>query len=492
MSMTLASLLPDQSLPAHLAALQVTGLALDSREVAPGNLFFALPGPRTDGRRFIDAAIDAGAGLVIEDGPQPEFREQQSTPVLTVPDLVRHLGVIAARYHGDPAAHMNMVGITGTNGKSSVAWFLHDAFNALGQSCALIGTLGARMKDWSVPGTHTTPDAIRLQALLENIHARGADTVVMEVSSHALVQQRLNGVPFSSAVFTNLSRDHLDYHGDMDSYFDAKARLFDWPGLAIAVINTGDHWGQRLVRRLPSSCRCVTYGSDDSDVRCLDSRFRPEGMELQLDVGGHELALVLPLFGAFNRDNVMAVAGLLHAQGISGANLASALSAITAVPGRMQPLSVRGAPTVVVDYAHTPDALEKALRACRQHFSGRLWCVVGCGGDRDPGKRPQMAAAACELADEVIFTSDNPRSESPQDIIDQMLAGVPAGVDVQCLVDRAEAIALAVASAAPDDLLLVAGKGHEDYQEIAGQRLPFDDASVAHAALQQRQLGGGQ
>ena len=491
MSIKLAALLPDQTLPAQLSAVQITGLALDSRKVAPGNLFFALPGQQTDGRRFISAAIDAGAGLVIEEGDQVALREQQATPILTLPRLAERVGVIAARFHGQPAAHMTMVGVTGTNGKSSVAWFLHDAFNALGQPCALIGTLGARMQDWQQSGTHTTPDPVQLQSLLADCRQRGADTVVMEVSSHALVQHRLNGIAFNSAVFTNLSRDHLDYHGDMDSYFDAKARLFEWQGLSLAVINVGDQWGRRLQQRVEDRCRCISFGSDEADVRCLGSRFTASGFELELDVVGESLSLSLPLFGAFNRDNVMAVAALLRGHGISGERLKMALQAITAVPGRMQPVRATRGPAVVVDYAHTPDALDKALRACRQHFSGRLWCVIGCGGDRDTGKRPLMAAAACELADEVVLTSDNPRSESPRAIIDQMLAGVPEDALVHTELDRGKAIGFAVARANQGDLVLVAGKGHENYQEVAGQRLPFDDVQVASSALSQWQRGGG-
>lgn len=483
MTMMLASLLPDQRLPETLAGTQITSLAVDSRQVQAGGLFFAMPGVNVDGRRFIDDAIDAGAAIVLEEGEQEGLRSLKDIPVMTMPDLHRHLGFIAARFFGEPAANMNMIGVTGTNGKSSVAWFAQDALNAIGQACALIGTLGIQFGDWQQAATHTTPDPISLQGVLGECHDRGAQAVVMEVSSHALVQQRANGVPFSSAIFTNLSRDHLDYHGDMESYFAAKMKLFEWPGLALAVVNVGDHWGQRVLDGLPAGCRAVTYGGDDAMVRCLSSVFSRDGMELELDVAGERLALSLPLFGAFNRDNVLAVAALLHGSDVTGEQLRTGLSHITAVPGRMQPVDSAFGPKVIVDYAHTPDALEKALRACRQHFSGKLYCVVGCGGNRDQGKRPMMAAAAAELADAVVLTSDNPRDEVPSIILEQMQAGVPVGTDVDVIEDRAQAITHAVAHAGEHDLVLIAGKGHENYQEIAGQRTPFDDVQVARSAL---------
>lgn len=487
MSMTLGRLLPEVGLPLDMAGLTVSGMALDSRQVAGGKLFFAVPGARMDGRQFIDAAVAGGAAAVLREGEEQGYSLMGSVPVVTLPGLRQQLGHIAARYYGRPADFMNMIGITGTNGKSSAAWFARDALNALGKRCALIGTLGIHFDDWSQPASHTTPDPLTLQAGLAACRQRGADTVVMEVSSHALVQHRLNGVPFSSAVFTNLSRDHLDYHGDMDSYFAAKAQLFHWPGLQLAVVNSADQWGRKLVADLAPGCRRVTYAGEDADVRALQVTYGSRGLQAKLSVAGAEVSVEAPLFGPFNLENLMAVAALLHGQGVSPVEIAAALNQVTPVPGRMEPVAAKeSGPTVLVDYAHTPDGLEKALQACRAHFSGRLWCVVGCGGDRDQGKRPQMAAAAEAGSDQLVLTSDNPRSEAPGAIIQQMVEGLAGADQVQVIEDRAAAISHAIQAASQDDVVLLAGKGHEDYQDVGGQRLPFSDRLQALAALEAR------
>lgn len=487
---TVAQLLPTTELPPAVAAMAISGLSLDSRKVAHGDAFFALSGAQQDGRDFIPAAVSAGAALVFADGQVEAVDDTRAVPVITLPALRARVGDIAARFHGGRIGRLAVAGVTGTNGKSSTAWYLRDALAALGHRCALVGTLGMDFEGQHIDSGHTTPDVLTLHAGLADFADAGADSVVMEVSSHALVQQRLSGVPMQCAIFTNLSRDHLDYHGSMDAYFDAKAALFDWPGLALAVINTADEWGQRLWSRLDrADCKKVSFAGADADVRLSDARLHDAGVDVALSIAGESVQVNAALYGQFNIDNLMAVAATLHGQGMCAADIERALAAVTPVPGRMAPVPAAGGPRVLVDYAHTPDGLEKALQACRAHFSGRLWCLIGCGGDRDTGKRPMMASVAQRLADQCVFTSDNPRSEAPEDILADMLAGVSGADNVISIVDRAEAIAHVIAEAADDDLVLLAGKGHECWQEIGGTKLPFDDRDIAASALQQRLAG---
>ena len=480
----LRHLLPDQPLPERLRDLTINALRLDSRAVTPGDLFLAVPGHNMDGRRFIDAAIRAGATVVVEEGDTFAVHPHAGAARITVPELRRQVGVLAARYFGEPGRRLKVIGVTGTNGKTSITWFLRDALNALGHACGLIGTLGVGLKGHEDSTGHTTPDPITLQKALRALCDAGADSVAMEVSSHALDQHRLGSTPVRIAVFSNLSRDHLDYHGDMDSYLLAKVALFTRPELQEAVINSDDAAAPVLLGRLNDGVRCITYGAQaGATVRCVAWQPHPDGMDLRLTVGAEAVNVTLPLFGAFNLSNVMAVAGVLHGSGVEPRALAGALAAITPVPGRMEPVRAAGKPTVIVDYAHTPDGLEKALAAAREHFPGRLHCVVGCGGDRDTGKRPLMAAAAERGADRVLFTSDNPRGEHPDAIIEQMRAGLDDPGAVQVETDRRRAVALAVSQAGADDVVLVAGKGHEDYQEVAGERHPMDDRDLAREAL---------
>lgn len=480
----LRHLLPDQPLPERLRDLTINALRLDSRAVTPGDLFLAVPGHNMDGRRFIDAAIRAGATVVVEEGDTFAVHPHAGAARITVPELRRQVGVLAARYFGEPGRRLKVIGVTGTNGKTSITWFLRDALNALGHACGLIGTLGVGLKGHEDSTGHTTPDPITLQKALRALCDAGADSVAMEVSSHALDQHRLGSTPVRIAVFSNLSRDHLDYHGDMDSYLLAKVALFTRPELQEAVINSDDAAAPVLLGRLNDGVRCITYGAQaGATVRCVAWQPHPDGMDLRLTVGGEAVNVTLPLFGAFNLSNVMAVAGVLHGSGVEPRALAGALAAITPVPGRMEPVLAAGKPTVIVDYAHTADGLEKALAAAREHFPGRLHCVVGCGGDRDTGKRPLMAAAAERGADRVLFTSDNPRGEHPDAIIEQMRAGLDDPGAVQVETDRRRAVALAVSQAGADDVVLVAGKGHEDYQEVAGERHPMDDRDLAREAL---------
>lgn len=486
--MPLQKLLPECRLPAPVAALPVPALRLDSRAVGAGDLFLAVPGHNMDGRRFIDAAITAGAAVVLEEGDLFHLHQRGGAICIAIPDLRRLVGEIAARFFGEPGTHLRVIGVTGTNGKTSITWFLRDALNALGHACGLMGTLGVGLKGRELDTGHTTPDPITLQRGLRALLDDGADHVAMEVSSHALDQHRLGDTPVSVSVFSNLSRDHLDYHGDMDTYLAAKAALFTRPELKLAVINGDDEAAPVLLARLNDGVRCITFGEQSgATVRCLEYRPHEHGMDLTLSVGGERVAASLPLFGRFNLSNVMAVAGVLH--GLACAlrgdqeRVGQGLAAITAVPGRMEPVREAGKPTVLVDYAHTPDGLEKALGAVRDHFPGRLHCVVGCGGDRDTGKRPLMAAVAERLADRLIFTSDNPRGENPDAIIDAMMGGLAHPERVERITERGAAVARAVAGAEPGDVVLLAGKGHETYQDVAGHRYPMDDRQLAHAAL---------
>ncbi|PKM22798.1 MAG: UDP-N-acetylmuramoyl-L-alanyl-D-glutamate--2,6-diaminopimelate ligase [Gammaproteobacteria bacterium HGW-Gammaproteobacteria-14] len=484
--MTLQQLLPELPISAAHGALTVKGLSLDSRRVKEGDVFIALSGQQSDGRRYIDAAIHAGAVAVLAEAEQVSEADQGGVPVIGVPQLQAGSVALAAHFYGNPATALTIFGVTGTNGKSSVAWFLRDALNAIAMPCGLLGTLGAYFKDYHADLGATTPDTFTLHESLAAFRDRGARYVSMEVSSHALTQDRLAGVPINVGAFTNLSRDHLDYHGDMDSYFVAKSRLFNSYGVDSAVINTSDAYGRRLADGLTSNIRCVRVAGVDADVRCSVFEPNQDGFVAHIQVVDQSMRVQVPLYGQFNLDNVMMVAGMLAVLGVDIRSNERALSAITPVPGRMQPVRLGNGPTVLVDYAHTPDGLEKALCGIRDHFSGQVWCVVGCGGDRDVGKRPQMAACAEQFADHVIFTSDNPRSESAQSIIADMLAGVTVAEAIMVLVDRPAAVRHAVMQANAEDVVLIAGKGHERWQEVAGERFPMDDVMLARQALVER------
>lgn len=484
--MSLQQLLPNLNLPANVAGIVVSGLQLDSRQVQSGQAFVAVPGVASDGRRFVSQAVAAGAAAVLADAENGALTisYEQQVPCVHVPELAGQVGDIAARWFGEPAANLALTGVTGTNGKTSITWFLRDALNALGNRCALVGTLGVGLKGEEQHTGHTTPDPITLQAALASARDAGANSVAMEVSSHALDQKRLGSTPVTTAVFSNLSRDHLDYHGDMESYLAAKSVLFSRPGVRLAVINCDDHAASSLVSCLADDVRCVTFGGQQgATVRCVNVAYDANGMHATLSVGGEAIDVALPLFGPFNLSNLMAVAAILHGQGVETAVLGKALAAVTPVPGRMEPVCAEQGPTVIVDYAHTPDGLEKALQACRAHFDSKLYCIVGCGGDRDAGKRPMMAKVAEQLADVVVLTSDNPRSENPQTIIEQMQTGLTHPDKAMAMVDRAEAVVETVSRAAAGDVILLAGKGHEDYQEINGVRHPCDDRELARQAL---------
>ena len=471
----------------NLPEAQIGGLALDSRRLAPGDLFFALAGHQAHGRQFIEQAVARGAAAVLEEAPWPRQRMQGEVPVIAVPELGFKLGAIAARWYGDPSQAMTVVGVTGTNGKTSVSHFIAQAL-AVDAPCGLLGTLGNGLVGALAPSTHTTPDAISLQALLAEQLAAGARATVMEVSSHGLEQGRVAGVAFDVAVFTNLSHEHLDYHGDMAGYGRAKRRLFETPGLKYAVINLDDAFGQSLLAGMPGAVGTVSYGFDDSrlppSVLGADLILDRQGLSFRIDSDWGQGELRVPLLGRFNAENLLAAFAALLACGLGFDEALARLSRVQPVPGRMQRHGgAAGEPLVVVDYAHTPDALAQVLDALRAHAGGRLSCVFGCGGERDVSKRPLMARAAEQGADRVIVTDDNPRGENPQVIVADILGGFRDADAVVVVHDRAAAIRQAIDEAGPGDVVLVAGKGHEDYQLVGGERRPFSDTEAVRAAL---------
>lgn len=464
-------------------------LVADSRQVSPGDIFLAWPGDVHDGRMHIPAAIAAGAAAVVWESAGYAWPAALSTPNLPCPGLQALSAELAVTWYGDPSARLWSIGITGTNGKTSCSHWLARSLSALGRKTAVIGTLGNGFPDALQTGTHTTPDAVSLQGLLAGFVTQGTQAVAMEVSSHALDQGRVAGMHFDVAVLTNLSRDHLDYHGDMAAYAHAKTRLFDWPGLRAAVLNAGDPLGARLSRDLASrAIRVLTYGIGQGDVRAENLCLNAGGIRFDLLTPQGSARIESSLLGRFNAENLLACAGTLLVSDVPLADIARQLSGIEAVVGRLEALPGKpDDPRVVIDYAHTPDALEKVLATLKPLARGRLICVFGCGGGRDRGKRALMGAAVANGADTAIITSDNPRHEDPQAIIDALAAAMPAGTRRN--VDRAAAIRIAIAEAGPDDIVLIAGKGHETYQEIAGARLPFSDHAVAGEALATRHGG---
>jgi UDP-N-acetylmuramoyl-L-alanyl-D-glutamate--2,6-diaminopimelate ligase len=482
-AMLLSELLPGVAdIPADLA---ITGLTQDTRSIRAGSAFVAIGGFGTHGLHFVAQAKAANAAAILYEPPAPE-EFPVPADAIAVPDLRARLGVMADRFHGHPSRDMTVVGVTGTNGKTSTVQLLVQAWVLRGMRSGSIGTLGAGLHGALTPTGFTTPLVLQLHALLAELHDAGAQAVAMEVSSHALDQGRVDGVHFDVAVFTNLTRDHLDYHGDMQAYGAAKARLLAWPGLRAAVVNIDDAYGRELCAAVPSNTHCVSMSSRgaQADVRADNIILGANGITFDLLIGDARFAVQSPLLGRFNVDNLLAVAGILHSFADEPATIASTLAQLQPIAGRMNRLGGSdGHPLIVVDYAHTPDALEQALVSLRDHAHGRLVCVFGCGGERDRGKRAQMAQIAERNADVVIVTDDNPRSEDGDAIVADIMAGFAQPQVVLVQRDRAAAISGAIGDAGPGDILLIAGKGHEPYQEVLGIRHPFDDASVARAVL---------
>ena len=481
---------------------RVTGtLQTDSRQVQPGDGFIAWPGASTDGRTHVQEACARGAVacLVEQAGIEPFALEGRH--IAAYHGLKRATGLIAAEWFGRPSKALDVVAFTGTNGKTSSAWWLAGALAGLSRNgspakpCALVGTLGMGVLPRLTVTGMTTPDPVRLQRALRQFVDVGVATCAMEASSIGLAEHRLSGTRIRVGVFTNFTQDHLDYHGTMQAYWQAKIELFDWPGLQAAIINIDDPHGAELHAGL------LSRGFDLWSV----SMRQPARLQAQaLDVGRDGLGFIVAegqeryplqtgLIGEYNVANLLGVIAALRALGVPLVDAVQVCASLEPVPGRMERIAVPGQPLVAVDYAHTPDALAQALRALRplvQARGGKLWCIFGCGGDRDASKRPLMGAAAQQGADGVVVTNDNPRSELPERIIHQILQGTIAGLTVMVEPDRAAAISQVLADAAPADVVLIAGKGHEDYQETAGERRPFSDMAQARAALQHRESNG--
>jgi len=473
--------------PAVLAALNVPikRLCVDSRRVRPGDIFAAAPGLRTDGRAFIPQAIAAGAAGILWEMNSFQWDSQWRVPNLGIDDLQAKLGLIAAHVYGDPSRNMWVAGVTGTNGKTSCTHWIAQSLGILGRPTGVIGTLGIGFPGELRQATHTTADPVSIQEDLAELFERKATGVAMEVSSHGLDQGRVNGVSFSDALFTNLSRDHLDYHGTMERYGAAKAKLFDWPGLKHAVINLDDRFGLELAASVNRNrVNVLGYGFGKGDISGHRLDLSKRGLTLEIETPWGPGVIRSQLLGGFNASNLLGVVGMLLAAGVKLDEATSSLEQVQAPAGRLQMVRVAGRPLVVVDYAHSPDALEKVLEVLRSLLEpgARLVCVFGCGGDRDKGKRPLMGEVATRLSYLAIVTSDNPRSEDPLGIIEEIIGGAHPNYVVE--EDRATAIVRAVREASPEDLVLIAGKGHESYQEIAGSRLPFSDAEVARVALE--------
>jgi UDP-N-acetylmuramoyl-L-alanyl-D-glutamate--2,6-diaminopimelate ligase len=474
----------NQLLPQAGSDALIRELTLDSRKVRPGDLFLAVPGYQQDGRVHIADAIAHGAAAIAYEAEGAADMTAASAELVPVRNLAGQLSAIAGRFYGEPSRSLHLVGITGTNGKTSVSYLIAQALDLMGERCGIIGTLGTGFHGELVLGLHTTPDAIGVQANLANLRKQGARAVAMEVSSHGLAQGRVAALAFDVAVFTNLSRDHLDYHGSMEAYGEVKARLFEMPGLCCRVVNLDDDLGRALAVERAES-RLITYSLNDSSayLYCPEARLDDDGIHARLVTPQGERSLRSPLLGRFNISNVLAVVGALLGMNYPLDEILAVLPEIEGPAGRMQRLGGGDRPLVVVDYAHTPDALEKVLVALRPHTRGKLLCLFGCGGDRDRGKRALMAQVAERLADHVVVTDDNPRNEDPLHILDEIRTGFEAPERAAFVSGRAAAIASCIASSGIDDVVLLAGKGHEDYQEIKGERLSFSDLEQASIAL---------
>lgn len=503
--MACTSLLTTDDALAFLRARNATGLCSDTRRMRMGEAFIAWPGLAVDPRRHVQAALLDGASacLVDADGVG-EFRFDDPR-IAVLPGLKLAAGAIADRFYDAPSARVDVAAVTGTNGKTSTAWWTAQVLSRLGKSCGLIGTLGSGLP-FDAEGRHvagsveptgfTTPDPVTLHVALARFEAAGATACALEASSIGIDEQRLSGLRIAVAQFTNFTRDHLDYHETMEAYWAAKDALFDWEGLRAAVINLDDERGAELAERLEGSTLDLwTTAVHQRPARLVAEGLAYAGGGLRFNVreGEESHLLHTQMVGEYNVANLLAVLGAARAMGFALADAVHACEGLEPVPGRMQRVAVDGdeaeRPLAIVDYAHTPDALDKALRALQPLAAargGRLWCIFGCGGDRDATKRPLMGAIAQRLADRVVITSDNPRTESPTFILSQIMAGLCGHEEVDVIEDRAQAIAYALREAAPADVVLVAGKGHEATQEIAGRKLPFSDDAHARAALLRR------
>lgn len=470
-----------------LLECQLTDISMDSRRVMRGGVFLALANASADRLKHIKQAVERGVFAVLIEADSPLGQTEQAilseSAVMAYPisDLAQQAGYIASRFYQHSSKRMTVIAVTGTNGKTSVSQFIAQALEAAGFACGVIGTMGAgRVSDLELTGL-TTPDPVTTQRLLAGFELEGCQYVVMEASSHALQQGRLNSVDIDIAVLTNLSRDHLDYHQTMEHYAAAKMRLFEMSSIRCAVINSNDAFGESVLKRVANNIQIITYSSEKSaTIFTTQIHCHVDGLTLDLRLFDQSYSIELPILGRFNADNLLATMGVLIALELDINTVLNALSHCHSVTGRMQALTQSGLANVIIDYAHTPDALEQALKSLRVHLpdNGELWCVFGCGGDRDKGKRPLMGQVAEQQADRVIVTDDNPRTEDHIQIVSDILAGCQQPDEIYIEHDRRAAIAFAITHSKPTDIVLVAGKGHEAYQEINHVKYPFSDAQV--------------
>ena len=469
-------------------AVSLEAMTLDSRQVSSGTLFVAIRGHQVDGRRFIEQAAAQGAAAILYEADDEFVAPALGIPCLGLRELPRHLSALAGRFYGEPVERMNLVGVTGTNGKSTTALLVANWRTLLGGQAGVMGTVGNGLFGHLIEAANTTGSAIEVQSNLNSLANQGADLVAMEVSSHGLVQHRVAGLAFSAVAYTNLSRDHLDDHGTMTAYAEAKELLLAHVEEACAVINADDEIGRQWLASRPAAVAYSVEGGLDShpgpQLNASELEFHQQGFRARITSPWGNGVLSAPLLGRFNVSNVLAALGVMLVLGYDFDTLLATAPQLQPVTGRMECFGGSGKPLAVVDYAHTPDALEKALQALRVHCHGQLWCLVGCGGDRDRGKRPMMAAIAEQFADRVILTDDNPRTEDPLQIMSDMVAGLREPGSVQIEHDRVKAIGLAVAQAAQQDIILVAGKGHEDYQIIGKEKRHYSDRETVAAVLQ--------
>lgn len=481
--------------------IEFQGLAIDSRKVRAGDVFLAYRGYASDGREYIQAAIDKGAVAVIAEKSQ-QWKEftviNGNTPVYIYPELRKKAGVLAAKFFGNPSASMKVIGVTGTNGKTTCSHILAEALALLNKKCGIIGTLGNGFFGQLQTATHTTPDPLSLQKTVKDLKEAGAEFLAIEISSHALDQGRVNGMNFDTAVLTNITHDHLDYHGTLEHYAETKKKLFHWEALRHAVLNLDDDFGQQWLASVggikESVLHCVGYSRKANHRqfkttavdKLIASNIVSNEAGISFDFNspwgrGHVSNKMM--FGEFNISNLLAVSCVLFSAGFKLKEIEYAMSNVHGVPGRMEKIHTPGKPTVVIDFAHTPDALENVLRALKAQKKGQLVCVFGCGGDRDKEKRPAMGRIASQLADKVIVTSDNPRTEAKESIFQGILSGISDARRVSVIENRAEAIAHAIELSREGDVVLVAGKGAESYQEIDGKKLPYSDIEVIREIL---------
>lgn len=471
-------------------------LQTDSRKVKLGDAFIAWPGAATDGRAYVAKALEQGAAAVLVEADGLETFDLSSDKVVALEGLKAATGLIADEWFSHPSSELDVLAVTGTNGKTTTAWWLAHALSKVKLNartgCALVGTLGVGVPPALEVTGMTTPDPVLLQRVFRSYADQGLAACAIEASSIGIAEHRMDGTKIRVALFTNFTQDHLDYHGSMDAYWQAKAQLFDWPGLQAAVVNIDDAYGAKLWAKLQAKPLDVWSVSIQGPARlqAKDIGLGSQGLNFTVLEAGHSLRMNTRLVGQYNVSNLLGVLATLRSLGLSLEEAVAACADLEPVPGRMQQIAKPGQPLVAVDYAHTPDALEKALSALQpaaQQRQGKLWCVFGCGGDRDNSKRALMGQVAQANADCVLVTSDNPRSERPEAIIEQILAGMQQGETLHVQADRAAAIAHAIAHAEAQDVVLIAGKGHEDYQETNGARLPFSDMAEAQKALQARE-----